>query len=152
MLVKEKIWKCIFDTNSEWYHNCTEKQIMPFKTTVNWLFNDIWCYLVIGCFNWKICIFQQTDVSVYYVLNFFMNWALNVGCMLFDTLKHHHTVAHFTFSIFGSMSRPRSLYVLFLWSIFHFRCYFHCQWFYNIKTDALVYRTLFRISLTICEW
>ena len=30
-----------------------EKQIMPFKTTVNWMFNDIWCYSVIGCFGWK---------------------------------------------------------------------------------------------------
>ena len=40
--------------------NRTEKQIMPFKTAVNWLFNDIWCYLAIGCFEWKICIFQQT--------------------------------------------------------------------------------------------
>ena len=32
---------------------------MPFKTTVNWLFNDI-CHLVIGCFDWKIGVFQQT--------------------------------------------------------------------------------------------
>ena len=46
--------------NSELSKNPTEKQIMPFKTTVNWLFNDIWCYLVIGCFDWKIGIFQQT--------------------------------------------------------------------------------------------
>ena len=29
----------------------TEKQIMLFKTTVNWLFNDTWHYLVIGCFD-----------------------------------------------------------------------------------------------------
>ena len=27
---------------------------MPFKTAVNWLFNDICCYLVIGSFDWKI--------------------------------------------------------------------------------------------------
>ena len=33
---------------------------MPFKTTLNWLFNDIWCYLVIGSFDSKIGIFQQT--------------------------------------------------------------------------------------------
>ena len=39
---------------------CTEKQIVLFKTTINWLFNDIWCYLVIGYFDWRICIFQQT--------------------------------------------------------------------------------------------
>ena len=33
---------------------------MPSKTTGNWLFNDIGCYLVIGCFDWKIGLFQQT--------------------------------------------------------------------------------------------
>ena len=35
---------------------------MLFKITVNWLFNDIWCYIVIGCLNWKIGDFQQTVV------------------------------------------------------------------------------------------
>ena len=34
---------------------------MPLKTTLNWLFNDI-CYLVIGIFDLKIDIFQQTVV------------------------------------------------------------------------------------------
>ena len=44
-----------------------EKQIMLFKTSVNCLFNDIWCYLVISCFDWKIGISQQTVVGVYCV-------------------------------------------------------------------------------------
>ena len=48
--------------------NRSEKQIRPFKT-VNWLFNGIWYYLVIGCFNWKFVVFQQTVVRVYYILN-----------------------------------------------------------------------------------
>ena len=48
--------------------NCTEKQIMSPKTAINWLFNDIWCYLFIACFDWKICVFQQTVISVYYIL------------------------------------------------------------------------------------
>ena len=48
--------------NSELSQNRTEKQIMLFKTTLNWLFNDTWCYLVIGIFYWKIGIFQQTVV------------------------------------------------------------------------------------------
>ena len=39
-----------------------KKQIMPFKTTVNWLFNDRWCYLAMGCLDWKIGVFQQTVV------------------------------------------------------------------------------------------
>ena len=62
LLAKEKTWKCVFNTNSELSQNRTEKQIMPFKTTVNWLFNNIWCYLVIGCFDWKNGIFQQTVI------------------------------------------------------------------------------------------
>ena len=60
LLAKDKTWKYIFNTYSELLQNGTEKQIMPLKTTVNWLLNDIWCYLVIGCFDWKIGIFQQT--------------------------------------------------------------------------------------------
>ena len=36
---------------------------MPFKTTVNWLFNEIQCYLVIGCFDCKICVFQKPVLS-----------------------------------------------------------------------------------------
>ena len=60
MLARGKTWKHTFNTNRELSQNRTEKQIMLFKTTVNCLFNDIWCYLVIGCFDWKICVFQQT--------------------------------------------------------------------------------------------
>ena len=44
---------------------CTEKQIVLFKTTINWLFNDIWCYLVIGSFDWIIGVFKQTVVRIY---------------------------------------------------------------------------------------
>ena len=68
LLAKVKIWKCVFNTNSELSQNRTEKKILPFKTTVNWLFTDIWCYLVIGCFVWKIVVFRQTFVRVYYIL------------------------------------------------------------------------------------
>ena len=47
------------------YHKSrTEKQIMPSKATVKWLFNDLWCYLPIACFDWKIAVFQQTVVKV----------------------------------------------------------------------------------------
>ena len=31
----------MFNPNSELWQNRTEKQIMPSKITVNWLFNDI---------------------------------------------------------------------------------------------------------------
>ena len=50
--------------------NRTEKQSMSFKTIINWLFNDIWSYLIIGCFDWKIVFFQQTVVKVYYILTY----------------------------------------------------------------------------------
>ena len=36
---------------------------MLFKITVNCLFNDIWRYLIIGCFDWKTGVFQQTFVT-----------------------------------------------------------------------------------------
>ena len=68
LLAKEKTWKDIFDTNSELLQNCAEKQIMSSKTTINWLFNDIWCCLFIACFDWKISVFQQTAARVYYIL------------------------------------------------------------------------------------
>ena len=69
LLAKEKTWKRIFHTSSELSQNRTEKQIMSSKTTINWLFNDTWCYFFIVCFDWKIGVFQQTDVRVYYILN-----------------------------------------------------------------------------------
>ena len=43
---------------------------MSFKTIVNWLFSDIWCYLVINCFDSKVVVFQQTVVRVYYIFKF----------------------------------------------------------------------------------
>ena len=66
LLVKEKTWKRSFNTISELSQNRTEKQIMQSKTTINWLFNDIWCYLFI---NLKTGLFQQTAVRVYYIFN-----------------------------------------------------------------------------------
>ena len=45
LLAKEKNWKHIFNINSELLQNRTEKPKQQSKTTINWLFNDIWCYL-----------------------------------------------------------------------------------------------------------
>ena len=64
LLAKEKTWKRIFKTNYESSQNHTRKQFMPSKTTLNWIFNDIWCYLVIGNFDDKIGVFEQTVVRV----------------------------------------------------------------------------------------
>ena len=48
-----------------------KKKFMPSKTTINWLFNDIWCYLFIARFDWKVGVSQQTAVRVYYILKLF---------------------------------------------------------------------------------
>ena len=32
-------------------HIVQQKKYMPSKATINWLFNDIWCYLFIACFD-----------------------------------------------------------------------------------------------------
>ena len=62
LLVKEKTWKRIFNTNSELSQNRTEKQIMQSKTIINWLFKDIWSWLK----NWRF----STVVKVYYIVNY----------------------------------------------------------------------------------
>ena len=43
LVAKEKTWKRIFNLNGKLSQNGTEKKIMPSKTTMNWLFNDVWC-------------------------------------------------------------------------------------------------------------
>ena len=58
LCLEKKRWKRTFNINSELSQNRTEKQIMPFKTTVNRLLN-MWCYLVIAFLDWKIGVSQQ---------------------------------------------------------------------------------------------
>ena len=97
LLAKEKAWKHIFNTNSELSQNRTEKQIMLSKTTVNLLFNDIWCYLVIASFEWKIGVFQQTVVRVYYILKAKSQFlkVSYVKIVLLTLLKVVHDVLNF---------------------------------------------------------
>ena len=67
MLVKQKAWKNIFNTDSKLSEDLTQKQIMIFKTTVNRI--NLWRYLIICCFDWNTGVFQQTVVvRVYYIL------------------------------------------------------------------------------------
>ena len=49
-----------------WFHWQNESEhFKKFRHAfVNWLFNDIRRCLVIGCFDWKIGVFQQTVVRV----------------------------------------------------------------------------------------
>ena len=66
LITKEKIWKGIFNTNRALSQNLAEKQVIQFKTTVNWLFNDIGCYLATDNFDGKIGIFQRTVIGLLY--------------------------------------------------------------------------------------
>ena len=50
-LRKKDLKTHLLNTYSELSQNRTEKQIMPSKIRINWLFNDISCYLFIACSN-----------------------------------------------------------------------------------------------------
>ena len=62
--LQKKITENTFLTLTVNYHKIVQKNKLcyskQFKT--NSLFNDIWCYLVIGSFDWKVNIFQKTVV------------------------------------------------------------------------------------------
>ena len=54
LLARERTWKRIFTVIVNYHKIVQKKQIMPSKTPINWLFNDIWCYLFIACSNLKL--------------------------------------------------------------------------------------------------
>ena len=56
------------------------------KTTMNWLLIDIWCYLFIACFDWKIGVSQQTAVRVCYILKSYVK--LKLGWKLLSSLRN----------------------------------------------------------------
>ena len=88
LFAKEKTWKCIINTNSELSENRTEKQIIPSKTTVNYLFNDIWCYLFTACFHWKIGVFQQLSGFII-SLNIFFLYHSAKACLSYHLVAHY---------------------------------------------------------------
>ena len=57
---------------------------MRSKTTINWLFNDVLCYLFVAFFDWKIGFFQQTHVRVYDILKTGMANVLWAITLLFE--------------------------------------------------------------------
>ena len=128
LLVKEKTWKHIFNTNNELLQNCTEKQIMPSKTTINWLFDDIWCYLFIACFDCKIGVFQQTVVRVYYILNFGLPILSLTACC-------HYSYSHFSLVGIGLFLGLLLLVILgFTWlTSVYFLVKLIWSWFYSVK-------------------
>ena len=46
------------------YRKIIQKNKLRLKTTINWLFNDISCYLFIACFDWKIGVFHGFIISL----------------------------------------------------------------------------------------
>ena len=61
--------------------------------------------------------------------------------VLLNTYKHHHTeTLLFIFTIFVSMYRSRSIYVIPVLCIFHFHLHLHYDLLYNfMNTDTLVF-------------
>ena len=118
LLVKGKIWKPTFTIKSKLWQNCTEKQIIRFKTTVNWLFNNMWCYLVIAFFDGKIGVFQQTVVRVYFFLKYFVK-----------KLKHFYVTA----------------IMIFIHSLMGFKFTFCSRWMetINAKIVTIIFRCYF---------
>ena len=57
-LQKKRPEKAFLTLIANYRKTVQKKQIMLPKTTINLLFNDKWCYLLIAFFDWKIGIFQ----------------------------------------------------------------------------------------------
>ena len=49
-----------------------------------WLFKDIWCYLFISCFDWKVGVSRKTVVMVYYIRKSFASWCCASGVSYTD--------------------------------------------------------------------
>ena len=79
LLAKEKNWKLIFNINNELLQNCTEKPKQQSETTINWLFNDIWCYLLLVltkklAFSASSCKGLRTGVWPYLLKKISSDW------------------------------------------------------------------------------
>ena len=56
-----------------------KKRIMLSKTATNWLFNDIWCYLLIACFDW-ISACHKTKIRNETIFTTFNWWKAAWSC------------------------------------------------------------------------
>ena len=54
------------------------------------------------------------------LFNFLMNWASNITQVLPNTYKHHHPETVHIINVFMSVSTPKSIYVVSMWSIFYY--------------------------------
>ena len=77
----------------------------------------------------------QVHLKASVLLNFFMNWGPNVVSVLHYTHRHYHAETRFVFIIFVSMSRPRSIYVASMQSIFLFQLHFYNDCFFAYFLD-----------------
>ena len=68
-----------------------------------------------------------------------MNWASNIAYVLLNTCRTDITVTLIGFSIFAPMSSKGFVYILSIWSIFHYHFHFYYNQSYGlIKKDAIV--------------
>ena len=77
-------------------------------------------------FNFKRFFYKQRFFSTHPQWCLDLSW-IDLQMLLRCCLIHITIVIHFIFSIFESMHRPRSIYVVYMWSISHFPPHFHCQ-------------------------
>ena len=77
-------------------------------------------------FNFKRFFYKQRFFSTHPQWCLDLSW-IDLQMLLRCCLIHITIIMHFIFSIFESMYRPRSIYVVYMWSIFHFPPHFHRQ-------------------------
>ena len=84
-----------------------------------------WMVSIIPEINWIIRYFSFISNAFFQlglsVANLFMNWG-SKRCLMHN--KHYHTETGFII-MSVSMSRPKSIYVVYMWSIFLFYLHFH---------------------------
>ena len=61
-----------------------------------------------------------------------MNSAWDVASVLLIVHNHNHTETKFILSIFVTISWPSCVFVVYMWSIFHFHPHFHYNQSYNL--------------------
>ena len=86
------------------------------------------CVCLVNRIFWNLSVFFVSNTffnSVSMLLNFFINWASEFARVLPNTYKPNHNETLFIFTVFVSMSRSRSIYVISVWRIFDFRLHFH---------------------------
>ena len=102
----------------------------------------------LGSISWnctivvRFCMYIRNSFGITRLSNAFFQLSLSIAWLFYElrfncclgvvtTYSHHYIETHFAFRIFVSMSRPRSIYVVFMWFIFLFQYHFHCHYSCN---------------------